>query len=151
MPFAVVEFRAQDTAGNFLTGVDVEVRREVVGEPLQQIFADRDGLTPLGNPAHFADGIVRFYIAGGAYKITVSKSGVPIGDAFRHKAAGLNAETDGAGNEFGRFEIERMGRFAAAAAERLDRTRPPPVVASRTFEAERVSIAAVAANAFTQS
>ena len=114
MPYAVIEFRAYDGAGNFLTGVDVEVRREDPGLPLQQIYSDRDGATPFTNPQHFADGIVRFYVAGGAYQVKVSK-GAALIDTFRHKAAGRNAERDGEVNEFGRFEIERIARAATYA------------------------------------
>lgn len=94
MAFAVVEFRAQDSAGNFLTDVDVEVREETGGLPLVQLYSDRDGASPIGNPANFADGIVRFYLAGGSYKIDVSKDGNLVAEPFRNWAVGLLGEED---------------------------------------------------------
>lgn len=93
MALAVVEFRAQDGNGTFMTDVDVEVRRETGGMPLVQLYSDRDGNSAIGNPVNFPDGIIRFYVAEGSYQITVSKDGVGV-DTFRHKAAGTLSEHD---------------------------------------------------------
>lgn len=80
-------------AFNFSTGasgnVAIEVRSEISGQPLVGVYADPDGLTPLGNPFTAADGSnVRFHVDGGEYKITATKDGfagtwryVPIGTA----------------------------------------------------------------------
>lgn len=94
MVLAVVEFRALDGAGNFLTDVDVTVREEVGGLPLAgQLYSDRDGMIAIGNPTNFVDGIIRFYVPEGAYRIEVSKDGVGV-DSFHHKAVGTLAEHD---------------------------------------------------------
>jgi len=87
MPFARYQFTVTDGSGNAVPGASVEVRREVIGLPLVQLFSDRDGNVPIGNPILAdADGFVAFHIQGGAFKITASSGGfertwryVPIG------------------------------------------------------------------------
>ncbi len=72
MVLAVKQFTVTDDAGNVETNVTVEVRSEVAGLPLAQIYSDRDGLTNPGNPFVSLDGQVRFYTAAGDYRIIVT-------------------------------------------------------------------------------
>ena len=69
-----------DEAGNVLPGARVTVRREMVGAPLAVLFADRDGLVPLGNPFPAGpDGFAAFHAAGGAFRIDAVSGGSPPG------------------------------------------------------------------------
>jgi hypothetical protein len=98
MPFAVKNFAVQDEAGNALTNVTVEVRREEPGQPLVPLYADRDGLVSLGNPFVAASGAhVKFYAAGGAYQIKASVPGLEL--IWRHEGIGLAGETDFGGGD----------------------------------------------------
>lgn len=55
-----------DDAGNVVPNANVQVRREIAGLPLAQLYADSEGLTPLGNPfTADADGYAFFYAVGG--------------------------------------------------------------------------------------
>jgi hypothetical protein len=84
----------QDGEGNVQGLASIEVRREVPGAPLASLFADRDGLTPLGNPfTGDADGYAAFHAAGGAYRVTASKG--PFSRTWRYVGVGLNSEQDG--------------------------------------------------------
>lgn len=59
-----------DASGNVEPGASVEVRL-ASDNTLAPIYADDAGATPLSNPtATDSDGFVRFYVAGGFYKIT---------------------------------------------------------------------------------
>jgi hypothetical protein len=62
----------QDTAGNIVPGASITVREESVGGPLALLYADRDGVTPLGNPiTSDADGLASFYTTTGEYRLQV--------------------------------------------------------------------------------
>lgn len=93
MPFAIHQFTVTDDAGNVLPGASVEVRRETAGAPLAALFSDRDGAFSRGNP-FFADaaGFAAFHVAGGAYRITVTKG--TFSRVLRYVAIGRAAETD---------------------------------------------------------
>lgn len=76
MALAAIHRVAQDALGNALQDIVVEVRAEASGTPLAQLYSDRDGNDPLGNPLAWEDGSsIDFYLDAGVYKITVSKSG----------------------------------------------------------------------------
>jgi hypothetical protein len=63
----------QDVAGNIVPGASITVRDETSGGPLASLYADRDGVTPLGNPiTSDADGLASFYAATGEYRLQVS-------------------------------------------------------------------------------
>jgi len=65
---------ATDEAGNILTSVTVEVRRES-DNGLASLYSDDASVTPLGNSYVDADGKVDFYVTSGLYKVTLSKTG----------------------------------------------------------------------------
>lgn len=82
-----------DEAGNILPAASVTVRRETVGAPLANLFSDRDGLVPIGNPfTADGDAYAAFHAVGGAYRITAT-----LGSAsreWRYVAVGLGGESD---------------------------------------------------------
>lgn len=93
MSLARYQFTVTDTAGNVLPAAAVTVRREVAGSPLANLFSDREGATPLGNPmAADADGFAAFHVAGGAYQI-VATSGA-FSRTWRYVGIGLASESD---------------------------------------------------------
>lgn len=74
--------QAQDTAGNAVTAFEVRVRSEPGGS-LAVIYADRDGVTPLGNPftpSPVNNGHFTFYAADGRYRITLSNTDGDLAD-----------------------------------------------------------------------
>lgn len=80
-----------DDAGNVLTGnVTVEVRRMTGGLP--QLYADREGVSALGNPFVNAGGAVAFHAEGNAYRVTVSQGA--FSRELTYVALGLAGETD---------------------------------------------------------
>lgn len=82
-----------DSLGNIIPQATIEVRREVGGAPLAQVFADRDGLVPLGNPFQAdADGFAAFHVPGGAYRITAVSG--PFSRTWRYVGIGLAGESD---------------------------------------------------------
>lgn len=90
-----------DAAGNVVPIVQVEVTRE--GGGLVQLFADRDGTQPLGNPFQAEGGYVRFHASGGAYRVRAYAGGfervwryVGIGTAqeYDFSALGIGANVD---------------------------------------------------------
>lgn len=93
MALAIHQFTVTDAAGNVMPGASVEVRREIAGAPLAALYADRGGATLRGNP-FFADaeGFAAFHVAGGAFRVTVSKSSYS--RVLRYVAIGRAAETD---------------------------------------------------------
>lgn len=82
-----------DEAGNIQSGASVEVRSETAGAPLATIYSDRDGTTPLGNPfTADSEGFAAFHVAGGAYKITATKSA--FSREWRYVGVGTASELD---------------------------------------------------------
>src|SRR5688572_25496578 len=93
MAFARWQATIQDVAGNVISGAQITVTREVAGAPLVNLFEDRDGLIPMGNPfVADAEGFAAFHVPGGSYRITASKGG--FSRSFRYVGIGLAAETD---------------------------------------------------------
>ncbi|MBN9335781.1 hypothetical protein [Devosia sp.] len=90
MAYAIAQFDATDEAGNLLTDVTVEVRRESGG--LQSVFADRDGTVPMGSRFTVANGRVEFYAPGNAYRIRLTKADYV--RELRFFAIGLASESD---------------------------------------------------------
>lgn len=91
MALAHVEFDATDESGNLLS--NVQARVELEGGGLVSIYSDRAGSTPYSNPQTFADGKISFYVAGGAYKITLTAGA--FSRVLRYRASGLLQEKDG--------------------------------------------------------
>jgi hypothetical protein len=97
--FARHQFSVLDAAGNVVPSAHVEVRKEVPGQPLAVLYADRLGTTPLGNPFDAdATGFAGFFVSGGAYQIRAytGPTGAPTSEAplYRYVAIGLSAEAD---------------------------------------------------------
>lgn len=93
MPYARFEKPAQDAAGNLLTNIWCEVRREdVASNPLEPLFSDRLGAVPLSNPFLTPSGVPAFHAAGGAYRVRYYKTGYD--ETFRYVGVGLGAEND---------------------------------------------------------
>lgn len=87
------QFTVVDGAGNVVPSASVEVRSEATGN-LVQLYSDRAGASPIGNPfSADANGFARFYVVGGSYKITCN-SGASSLDPWRHVAIGLLGERD---------------------------------------------------------
>lgn len=82
-----------DEAGNVQPAASVTVRSEGVGNPLANLFTDREGVTPTGNPITAdGDGYAAFHVAGGAYRITAELGA--FSQIWRYVAVGLGAESD---------------------------------------------------------
>lgn len=125
MPLARWQGTIQDNAGNTQKNASVEVRHEIPGAPLANIYADRAGATPLGNPFLADDeGFAAFHALGGAYRITATKGGfsrtwryVPVGNAQEQDgiASGVrlqfNTATDSTdpGNGYLKFNNSDLG------------------------------------------
>ncbi len=93
MALARYEQTLVDEAGNILTGARVTVRREASGTPLANIYADRAGANPLQNPISVGeDGLVAFYAAGGAYRISAERGSYS--KERRYVGIGRGSETD---------------------------------------------------------
>jgi hypothetical protein len=81
-----------DDAGNVQNGATVTVLEEISGTPLANLFSDRAGIVPTGNPVSAdSEGYAFFHVAGGAYQITATKGSftrtwryVGIGTASEH-------------------------------------------------------------------
>jgi len=124
MTLAVWQATIADNAGNAQGGASVEVRLEEAGSPLANIFTDREGQTGAANPiAADASGFVRFYAAGGAYKITATKGS--FSRVWRHVGIGLAGELDGApAGVTWRFASETADADPGAGNFRLDNADP---------------------------
>jgi hypothetical protein len=104
-----------DSAGNVQAGASVTVQREVIGSPLANLFEDRDGLVPTGNPITAdADGFAFFHVAGGAYRVTASKGGFT--REWRYVALGTLAEQDSEAPSLGNLGITGFIDLAEIAA-----------------------------------
>lgn len=89
MALAIYQKPLTDEAGNVQANTSVEIRTDP-GNVLATIYSDRDGAVPIANPTTSdSNGILTFYVAGGAYKITPS-GGTP----YRYVAIGTMAEYD---------------------------------------------------------
>jgi hypothetical protein len=94
MTLARYEFTVTDERGNIVTDAQVEVRKEIAGAPLATLYADRDGLTPLGNPFNVDPdtAVAAFHVVGGAYRVRPFKVGFE--RIERYVGIGTAAETD---------------------------------------------------------
>lgn len=72
MTLARFDRTVTDSQGDVVSGATVTVRADIPGQPLAQLYSDRDGTTPLGNPITTdANGDFGFYVGGGFYQIVV--------------------------------------------------------------------------------
>jgi len=93
MPLAVCQFHITDEAGNIVPNANVTVTKDETGFPAATIYSDREGLNPISNQLQAdANGFIRFYAPGGAYRIVASKGG--FNRIWRHVAIGLYSEAD---------------------------------------------------------
>ena len=93
MPYARFQRAAVDASGNVLPNIWCEVRREeVAGNPLEPLFSDRLGASPLSNPFLAEDGVAVFHAAGGAFQVRFYKTGYD--ETFRYVGVGLGSEND---------------------------------------------------------
>lgn len=107
MPLAAWQATIVDESGNIQSEASVEVLLESSGATAA-LFSDRDGANPISNPvAADADGFVRFYAAGNAYRINAANG--PFLRTWRHVAVGLLAEYD--------YVNESLIRYDRTAAE----------------------------------
>lgn len=92
MAFAAWQATIVDGAGNAQAGATVTVRDEATGA-LAAIKSNRAGTSAMTNPATAdAFGFLRFYVAGGSYRITAT-SGV-FTNEWRHVGIGTASERD---------------------------------------------------------
>ncbi len=83
-----------NTSGVPVAGASVRVEIETTGLPLATLYSDREGTTPIANPTTTdADGLVGFYCAGNAHKITIT--GNDVMHTLRYEPIGLAQEKDG--------------------------------------------------------
>jgi hypothetical protein len=93
MALARHQFTVVDASGDIVPGASVEVRSEVSGL-LVQLYSDRAGTTPIGNPfTADSNGFAFFYVAGGSYKIEASAGSSSLAP-WRHVGIGLLGERD---------------------------------------------------------
>lgn len=93
MALAAWQATITDDSGNVQPSASVEVRLETAGAPLANIYEDRDGATPSGNPATAdSSGFIRFHASGGVYRIDATKDGVT--QTWRYQGIGLAQEQD---------------------------------------------------------
>lgn len=103
MALAIKELQITDSQGNVLAGASVEVRRESAGSPVAALKSDRAGATPISNPmTSDANGMVTFYVVGGAYKFTITKDSYskilryqPVGTAQEYDVADILGSSAG--------------------------------------------------------
>ena len=116
MTLAVRNLVIQDNDGNLMAGASIEVRRDVQGKPLAQIYSDRAGLVPLANPFVTDDGKASFFAFGGAYQITATREAFE--DVQNYVAIGRGSETD-------LSVVTPRGLYSAATSLRRWRSRYP--------------------------
>lgn len=94
MTLAIFDRLIVGSDGDPLDGATVEIRRES-DNALASLFTDRAGTTPTaeaGTITADSGGRATCYMAGGAYKVTVTKS--PFTDTYRYVAHGTMGERD---------------------------------------------------------
>lgn len=93
MTLARFDRTVTDNRGDVVAGATVTVRLEIPGQPLAQLYSDRAGTTPLGNPiATDSNGNFGFFVGGGAYQIEVVNGGDT--RTLRYVGIGLAQESD---------------------------------------------------------
>lgn len=102
MALAVWQATIVDESGNIQASASLQVLIEATGA-LAALFSDRDGASPITNPVTAGvDGFVRFYAAGGAYRIDATLGA--FSRTWRHVAIGLLGERDTISETFLRYE-----------------------------------------------
>lgn len=76
MAGAAITRTVQDGAGNAITGAIVEIRAEISGAPLAQLYSDRALLNSLGNPYTAPTAQFTVYLAAGRYRIDITHDGI---------------------------------------------------------------------------
>lgn len=92
--------RIVDAFGSLLPGATIEVKSEEPGQPLADLFSDREGLVSIVNPFNIASApacfvtpsLVFFHVAGGSYQIKVTV-GASV-EIRNYVGIGTNQETD---------------------------------------------------------
>ena len=93
MTLARFDRTVTDNRGDVVSGATVTVRLDIPGQPLAQLYSDRAGTTPLGNPITTdPNGNFGFFVIGGAYQIQVV-NGVDT-RTLRYVGIGLAQESD---------------------------------------------------------
>lgn len=121
MALAAWQATIVDEAGNVQDEASVEVLLESSGA-LAALFSDRDGANPIDNPVIAGeDGFVRFYAAGGAYRINASLGA--FSRTWRHVAIGIIGERDVVTESLIRYE--RTAAESAASVTPTNYYYPP--------------------------
>lgn len=137
MTMARYERAVTDDRGNIVPGSEVRVQREAPGLPLEALYADRGGQTPLGNPFVIGgDGVMGFHCRGGSFRITITKG--TFTRVLRYVAIGLAQESDdslnvdpqSAWNSIDTFSRNMIvsDQGAAWIAKRENTNAPPPTL-----------------------
>lgn len=137
MALAAWNYLITDDAGDIVTGASVEVRRES-DNALASLYSDRAGATPVGNPFTDSTGTGRFHVAGGSYKITITKSSLT--RSFRYVAIGLAGEIDSV-----------VTGLAAGTAIKLDQTDPSTPIVSHDISVSMPTSAVTLSNSSTSA
>lgn len=91
-----------DESGNVQSGASVQVLLETTGAPAA-VFSDRNGTLPTTNPLTTdTHGLVRFYAAGGSYRIDATRGAFT--RTWRHVAIGLLGELDNLPESYIKYE-----------------------------------------------
>lgn len=89
---ARVEFDATDENGNLVASPTVQVTSEATAA-LAALFSDRTGAAAMTNPyTAGTDGKIAFHVAGGSYRIDVTKNAIT--RTIRYRAVGTAGEVD---------------------------------------------------------
>lgn len=127
MALARKEIQVVDAQGNVQAGASVTVRRETVGQPLEPLYSDRDGATPIGNPVTAdANGVAAFHCLGGAFQIVATLGAfsrtqryVPMGTAAEGDIDDLVAN-NAAGISYTPVDSPGIGNTVQDAIDALD-------------------------------
>ena len=93
MAFASWQATIVDESGDVVPSATITVLREIAGQPPAQCYSDRNGSTPIGSTfSADSEGYVRFYVAGGFYRITATSGA--FSRVWRDVAIGTAAGTD---------------------------------------------------------
>lgn len=151
MALARKEIQVVDEHGNVQPGATVEVRREVGGQPLEPLYSDRDGVTPIGNPVTAdSNGVAAFHCLGGAFQIAASLGSfsrtqryVPIGTASEGDLEDLVAN-NAAGISFTPAGSIAATDVQAAIAELDSEKEPADSAILKADESETLTVGYVA-------
>jgi len=129
MPLARFQFTVVGTNANGLLvpvpSASVEVRAEIAGQPLVQLYSDRAGATPIGNPISAdSEAFAYFHVQGGVYQIkaTGTITGSPFERIWRYVGIGTANERDFDPNTVGEpapFTVSAAGNYAVTNDKNL--------------------------------